>query len=139
AAFTPFLSDRSWMIRSAGLKVLKALGDRATGAAALPLLKDRSLIVRVEAVETVAALRPPGTVAALIATLESSTNYRAGKGQWVPERALEALATLAGDPDAKRTAPRLLPLLRHVQDPTLQRRTIQTLEALTGRNFKRDA
>lgn len=127
-----FLRDGSWMIRSGALRALTALRNPATAAAVLPLLRDPALVVRLEAVEAVEKLQPEGGAEALLATLEHAANYHGGKAQWVPQKALAAIAKL----NATKLAPRLKPLLEHESDPELQKRTVATLETLTGKRLK---
>lgn len=131
----PLLGDPSWMIRSATLRALSALNHPETGKQVLPLLKDKALLVRSEAVETVARLRPEGSVDALLGALEYSENYHGGKAQMVPQKALSALVALG----AREAAPRLAPLLSHERDPELQKRTVEALESLTGKRFRKTA
>ena len=126
---SPLLKDKSWMIRSGALRALSALGNEKAAESILPLLRDPALVVRVEAVEAVEKLHPTGSAEALMGVLESSANYRNGRAQWVPGRALAALSSL----NAKDVAPRLKPLLDHKSDPELQKQTIKTLESLTGK------
>jgi hypothetical protein len=132
---TRFLKDSSWMIRSGALRALTALGNPATASAVLPLLHDPALVVRLEAVEAVRKLQPTGAAEALCAALEQSANYHGGKAQWVPQKALEALATLRAP---SKFAAQLKPLLDHENDPELQKQTITTLESLTGRVLKKN-
>jgi HEAT repeat protein len=127
----PTLKDRSWMLRSGTLRALSALKNPVTRDAVLPLLKDPSLVVRTEAVEAIRILRPEGAREALLQALESPANYHRGIAQWVPKRALQALAAI----QAKDAAPRLLPLLNRAVDPALQATTIETLESLTGKKL----
>jgi hypothetical protein len=131
---TPFLKEPSWMLRQGALRALTALRPEspAVARATLPLLRDRALVVRSAAVDAVRALRPPGAEAALIEALRSPANYRAGRGLWVPAKALEALVEL----NATDRAGQLKPLLGHERDPELQRRAIAALESLTGRRLK---
>jgi HEAT repeat protein len=124
----PLLKDKVWLIRSATLRALAALKDPATSQAVLPLLKDPALVVRVEAVEAVKVLKPEGGAQALISVLQSQDNYRFGKAQWVPQRALSALVVLHDF----SVVPYLRPLLDHQKDPELQRQTIFALQMLTG-------
>ncbi|MCM2279613.1 MAG: HEAT repeat domain-containing protein [Oligoflexia bacterium] len=127
-----FFKDPSWMLRSATLRAYTAFGlagaTRLKAETVLPLLKDPALVVRMEAVEAVARLRPAGAVEALLSALERRENYHAGRAQWVPQRILQALRQLK----ATNAASRLLPLLDHKQDPSLQEQTLATLEAITG-------
>ncbi|MDR3608422.1 MAG: HEAT repeat domain-containing protein [Oligoflexia bacterium] len=125
----PLLNDKIWLIRSAALRALSALKDPKTASAVLPLMKDPALAVRLEAVDAIRELRPPGASRALLTALHSQENYRFGKSQWVPEHSLQALAALK-DPSI---ASELKPLLDHRKDPELQKETIKTLEALTGK------
>jgi HEAT repeat protein len=124
----PLLKDKIWLIRSATLKALAALKDPATANAVLPLLKDPALVVRVEAIETVKILKPEGSAQALVSVLQSQENYRFGKAQWAPQRALSALVVLHDF----SVVPYLRPLLDHQKDPELQRQTIFALQTLTG-------
>jgi HEAT repeat protein len=130
--FASFLKDRSWMIRSATLRILAALSTPGAETPALSMLKDKALVVRMEAVNTIRKLRPPGSVDALLSTLRNSENYHRGRAQWVPLRALDALVDL----DAKEATPHLRALLDHDLDPDLQRKTVSTLESLTGKPTK---
>lgn len=129
SALVPYLSDASWMIRSAALRLLAALGSRESAPAVLPLLRDPALVVRSEAVDAVLRLRPAGAAEALLAAIEAGHNYHHGRAQWVPQKALAALVALR----ASHLAPRLKPLLRHSKDPELQRRAVEALEKLTGK------
>lgn len=130
-SLTPFLKDKSWMIRSGALRALRTLKNPETGAALLPLLKDGALVVRAEAVDAIVDLKPNGAAEALVSTIEQSQNYQNGKAQSVPRKALVALAAL----QAKSVVPRLKPLLQHHQDPELQLQAIRTLETLTGKSL----
>lgn len=127
----PFLSDSSWMIRSAALQSLRTLADPRAGASVLPLLHDSAMVVRREAVETIARLRPPGAVAALVKTLYAEENYQDGKALWIPRAALHALVSLK----AQEAMTELRPLLLHFNDPELQWDTVWALEALAGRRL----
>ncbi|MBI2711312.1 MAG: HEAT repeat domain-containing protein [Bdellovibrio sp.] len=127
-----FLSDRSWMLRSAALRILAALGSPESGLAALPLLRDKALVVRAEAVETVRTLRPSGAALALLEALENPENYHHGKALWVPQKALQALTVL----NASEVIPeigRFLKSKRTQSDPELRSLTQKTLLALESR------
>jgi HEAT repeat protein len=126
-----FLSDPSWMLRSAALQAVRALGDTSAGEPALALLFDPALVVRREAVETVARLRPAGAASALIKTIYAEENYHEGRAIWVPQAALRALVSLK----AQGVARDLRPLLLRFEDPALQREAVNTLEILTGRTL----
>lgn len=130
----PFLKDSSWMVRSAAIKALTFLKPPAAGKAILAALKDPALVIRLEAVKAIEILQPQGSVPALIETLKFKENYHGGKALWVPQKTLEALVRLR----AKDIAPQLKPLLDHRSDPELQQKTLQTLEALTGKSLKKD-
>jgi HEAT repeat protein len=132
---TPFLKSSSWLLRSGALRALRELKDPATARETLPLLKDPALAVRIEAVASVQVLKPAGATTALLETLGSAENYQKGRALWVPGRALAALSVIR----APGTAPKLLPLLDHSQDPVLQIQTVATLESLTGRKLKAGA
>jgi HEAT repeat protein len=124
----PLLKDKVWLIRNAALRALSALKNPATAKAVLPLLKDPALVVRAEAVEAVKTLKPAGATQALLSVLQSQDNYRFGKAQWVPQRALAALVVLHDF----SIVPYLRPLLDHQKDPELQRQTVFALQTLTG-------
>lgn len=128
-----FLNDRSWMLRSAALRALGALGDSAQAEKVLPLLRDPALVVRTEAVETVRRLKPSGGVDALVEAIESPQNYHRGKAQWVPQKALSALIELK---PSSRIAPRIAALLKRQTDPSLQQSALSTLEAITGKRLR---
>ena len=129
----PFLKDSSWMLRAGALRALSALRNPQTAASALPLLQDPALVVRLEAVEAVEKLHPAGAPEALVRAIENRDNYHGNKAQWIPQRALKALAGLK----ARETTPRLLPLLDRREDPELRRQAILTLGALNGRSVSR--
>jgi hypothetical protein len=124
----PLLKDKIWLIRSAALRALSALKNPKTASAVLPLLKDPALLVRSEACEAVKVLKPKGSAQALLSVLHSQDNYRFGKAQWVPQRALAALVVIHD----LSVVPQLRPLLDHQKDPDLQRQTIFALQTLTG-------
>jgi HEAT repeat protein len=131
----PLLKDKIWLVRNAALRALSALKDPKTANAVLPLLKDPALVVRVEAVEAVKALKPQGASQALLSVLRSQDNYRFGKAQWVPQRALAALIVI----NDRSIVPELRPLLDHQKDPDLQRQTVFALQTLTGINKDAEA
>lgn len=130
----PFLHDPSWMLREGALRALCAVGNSQTGEATLLLLHDPALVVRVEAIETVKTLKPKGAVKALFATLKDEHNYHAGKAQWVPQKALLALAEI----HATEIISDLKPLLkspRHRNDPEFRTKIQDTLKSL-GREIR---
>jgi HEAT repeat protein len=124
----PLLKDKVWLVRNATLRALSALKNPSTAKAVLPLLKDPALVVRAEAVEAVKILKPEGAAPALLSVLQSQDNYRFGKAQWVPQRALAALVVIHDF----SIVPSLRPLLDHQKDPELQRQTVFALQTLTG-------
>ncbi len=124
------LKDRSWMIRSGALRALTLLNSTDVTQEVLPLLRDPALVVRVEAIETLLVLRPKGVSDALLAVIHDRENYHGKKAQWVPQKALVALAHL----NAKEVLPKLQTLLHdpnHQNDPELLRQTRQTIESLS--------
>jgi HEAT repeat protein len=130
-AIIPLLKDRSWMLRVASLRALKALRSPEAGTAALSLLRDPALVIRSEAVDAVTELHPKGSEDALLATMERAENYHGGKAAWVPQKALAGLIKLR----ATSSIHRLQPLLRHEGDPELQLKTVEALESLTGKRL----
>jgi len=120
------LKDRSWMLRSGSLRILRTLADRETAKSALPLLKDPALVVRSEAVVTIEKLAPEGAPEALVEAIKDGANYRGGKAQWVPQKALAALVSLK----AVHLVGKLLPLLEHKYDPALQALAARTISIL---------
>jgi|GEM_PF-13332 len=126
---TPFLKDRSWMMRTGALRALSALQTSDINAAVLPLLHDSALVVRLEAIQAIEKLRPPGAEKALIDALKNPDNYHHQVAQWVPQRALKALQKL----EARETIPALKPYLDHSHDPALQKAVLETLQSLSGK------
>jgi|GEM_PF-1999216 len=127
--FTPYLRDKSWMIRSGALRVITLLQNQTSAAAVLPLLKDRALVVRAEAVDAVEKLKPAGAIPALLATLDDPQNYHAGRAQWVPGKSLHALAAM----NARELLPRLRSILDRTSDPLFQKQAVAALSLLTGK------
>ncbi|MCC7441725.1 MAG: HEAT repeat domain-containing protein [Bdellovibrionales bacterium] len=125
----PLLKDGSWMVRMAALRALTVLREQRTAPLVLALLRDPALVVRREAAEAVAVLKPAGSAEALLESLKDHGNYRNGKAQWVPQRALDAL-TQVGAPRAM--LPALAFLLDRHKDPDLQRATVRALDRLSG-------
>ena len=62
----PFLSDPSWMLRSAALRTLGGFHQREAGLAVLNLLRDPAQVVQSEAIDTVLKLKPTGAKEALV-------------------------------------------------------------------------
>ncbi|MBC7690760.1 MAG: HEAT repeat domain-containing protein [Methylotenera sp.] len=125
-----FLKDSSWMMRNAALRALSSLSYREAGLQAMSLLKDPALVVRSEAIDALVKLRPEGVEGALVDTIYAPSNYRAGKADFVPRRALLALETL----EAHSMIPRLLPLLKRKQDPEFRKLAEKTIEKLRSLN-----
>lgn len=113
---SPLLQDDSWMVRTAVLRVMNAMGDARLAETAIPLLKDKALVVRSEAIEVVEKHRPTGFEDALLSLLEDPTNYHKGVAQWVPERALLALAKLPPSPARGKRLESLLEDPELIQD-----------------------
>lgn len=95
SSITPYLKDRSWMIRSGALRALRALKDTESSKAVMPLLKDPAMVVRAEAVAAVRELKPAGSSKALAESLALPENFHAGRALWVPFEAAAALIELA--------------------------------------------
>ena len=128
---TPYLKDKSWMMRSGALRAISILQNQEVSASVLPLLKDRALVVRVEAVDAVEKLKPAGSVPALLATLDDPMNYHGGRAQWVPGKAIHVLAAM----NARELLPRLKPILDRVSDPAFQKQAIAAVSLLTGKSI----
>lgn len=129
----PFLKDSNWMMRCGALRSLTALGNPVAAQAVAPLLHDPALVVRAEAVTAVEALRPEGASKLLALAARDPSNYRQGKAEWVPQRALKALVRLRAGGASRELAP----LLDRGSDPELQLLTVETLEAITGKSLVR--
>lgn len=121
----PLLNDSSWMIRNGAVRALGALNHPLTGHAILARLHDPALVVRVEAVQAAEKLHPIGSAAALANTLRDPANYHSGKAQWVPQRALQALAVLRehdwiSQDEFRSIVPTLKAELQNLRDPELR-------------------
>lgn len=137
------LASKSWMVRSAALKSAEILGADAvsppTSRKILSLLeKDPALVIRTQAIETLMKLRPEGTADALVRAAMDSKNYRPanfrrGRADWVPQKALEALRKLR---PAGYSA-KLLPLLNEAKDGRIRAHALYTIEALEAKSLKK--
>jgi HEAT repeat protein len=138
---SPLLKDPSWMIRNAALRALTALGNPTTAPRVIPLISDAALVVRLEAVQSLEKLHPAGTEAALVAAIRAPENYHAGRAQWVPSRALEALRHLRiqnglSDSEIHEASSKLTAFLEHPasyqRDNSLKPEIEATLRILNG-------
>lgn len=86
------LKDKSWMIRSGGLRIIRGMGSSDQAKLAYPLLKDPAWVVRAEAIELLERRQPKGFDDQLVAVLDDATNIVNGKAQLISYRALDALA-----------------------------------------------
>ncbi len=139
------LDDKNWMVRSAALKSIEILGYSPAGPKVLEkLAKDPALVIRLQAIETIIRLRPVGYEGALVSATTSGQNYRpanykAGRADWVPQRALEALRELA--PEMKRekksheVAQSLLTLLNGAKDGRIRAHALHTIETLEEKSL----
>ncbi len=132
------LDDRDWMVRSAALKSIEILGYTPASPKVLEKLKtDPALVIRLQAIETLLRLRPAGLPDALLdAAMDGKNyrpgNYRKGRADWVPQRALAALRELkpAG------YSLRLLPLLNDSKDGRIRAHALHTIEVLEAKSLK---
>lgn len=141
----PLLDDKNWMVRSAALKSIEILGYTPAGPKVLEKLEnDPALVIRLQTVETLLRLRPEGVEKALLNAALSPKNYRPanfkkGRADWVPQRALEALRTLAPElKNAKKSrsvALQILPLLNEAKDGRIRAQALHTIETLEERSL----
>jgi HEAT repeat protein len=133
------LQEKNWMLRSAGLKSAEILGARAMAPKVLTLLeKDPALVIRTQAIETLTKLRPEGLADALLKAAMDSRNYRPadfrkGRADWVPQKALDALRDLK---PAGYSA-KLLPLLNEAKDGRVRAHALHTIETLENKSLKK--
>lgn len=85
------LKDRSWMIRSGGIRILRGMGSKDQAKLVYPLLKDSAWVVRTEAIELLSQRKPAGYQDQLVSVLNDSSNLMNGKAQVVSYRALDAI------------------------------------------------
>lgn len=132
------LGDRDWMVRSAALKSIEILGYAPAGPKVLDTLaNDRALVIRLQAIETLEKIRPPGTPEALLKAAMDGKNYRPGnfrkgRADWVPQRALAALRVLRPLDFSRK----LLPLLNETKDGRIRAHALHTIEILESKSLK---
>ncbi len=132
------LDDRDWMVRSAALKSIEILGyGPATPKVFEKLAGDPALVIRLQAIETLVRLRPMGLADALLAAAMDGKNYRPanfrkGRADWVPQRALAALREIHPVGYARR----LLPLLNETKDGRIRAHALHTIEVLEAKSLK---
>ena len=132
------LDDRDWMVRSASLKSIEILGYAPAAPKVFEKLKsDPALVIRMQAIETLLKLRPAGLPDALLEAAMDGKNYRPGnfrkgRADWVPQRALAALRELQPMGFAKR----LLPLLNESKDGRIRAHALHTIEILEAKTLK---
>jgi hypothetical protein len=133
------LGDKNWMLRSAGLKSAEILGAGSMAPKVLSLLeKDPALVIRTQAIETLVKLRPDGLADALVRAAMDAKNYRPadfrkGRADWVPQRALDALRDLKPEGYSAK----LLPLLNEAKDGRVRAHALHTIEALEKKSLKK--
>lgn len=133
------LGDRNWMVRSAALKSVEILGLTVAAPRVLEKLeKDPALVIRAQSIETLMKLRPAGLADALVRASMDGKNYRPGdyrkgRADWVPQKALEALRELK----PRGYAGKLLPLMNDAKDGRVRAQALHTIEILEARNLKK--
>lgn len=136
---TSLLDDRNWMVRSAALKSIEILGYSPAAPKVFKILEsDPALVVRMQSIDTLKRLHPEGLADALVRAAMSSRNYRpgnyrTGRADWVPQKALEALREIrpAG------VAQKLLPLLNDPKDGRVRAHALHTIEVLEQKSLKK--
>jgi HEAT repeat protein len=135
---TLLLDDRDWMVRSAALKSIEILGYAPASPKVLEkLTSDAALVIRLQAIETLMKLRPPGLADALLNAAMDGKNYRPGnfrkgRADWIPQKALAALRTLRPSGYSRR----LLPLLNETKDGRMRAQALHTIEILEAKSLK---
>lgn len=135
---TTLLEDRDWMVRSAALKSIEILGYAPASAKVLAKLEnDPALVIRLQAIETLLKLRPAGLTDALLRAAMDGKNYRPGnfrkgRADWVPQRALAALREIRPSDFSRR----LLPLLNETKDGRVRAHALHTIEVLEDKTLK---
>ncbi len=133
------LDDKNWMVRSAALKSIEVLGLTVASSRVLEKLeKDPALVIRAQAIETLVRLKPAGLADALVKAAMDGKNYRPGdyrkgRADWVPQKALEALRELR----PANYAGKLLPLLNQAKDGRVRAHALHTIEILESRQLKK--
>jgi HEAT repeat protein len=132
------LDDSDWMVRSAALKSIEILGYAPAAPKVIGKLQsDPALVIRLQTIETLMRLRPPGLADALLKAAMDGKNYRPGdfrkgRADWIPQRALAALRELR----PANYAQRLLPLLNESKDGRIRAHALFTIEALESKTLK---
>lgn len=135
---TALLDDRDWMVRSAALKSIEILGYAPASARVLAKLEnDPALVIRLQSIETLMKLRPAGLPDALLNAAMDSKNYRPGnfrkgRADWIPQRALAALREIR----PVGYSHRLLPLLNETKDGRVRAHALHTIEVLESKSLK---
>jgi len=97
---TSGLTDRSWLVRVASLRGVRALHEGKKLLTPLPdsltqsvrsRMQDPALAVRREAIETLSILPLEVSEPLLRHAVEDPTNYHSGRPIWIPQRALQIL------------------------------------------------
>ncbi|MBC7386850.1 MAG: HEAT repeat domain-containing protein [Cryobacterium sp.] len=138
-ALLTLLDDRSWMVRSAALKSIEILGYQPAAKKVLEhLASDPALVIRMQSIETLVKLRPDGLANALVNAAMDSHNYRpgnfrTGRADWVPQKAMEALREIG----AKEVTVKLLPLMNESKDGRIRAHALHTIEVLENRSLKK--
>ncbi len=127
-----FLQSPRWMLRSGALKILAFLKSEVYVKKVFPLLMDPALVVRLDALEVIHKIKPKESAEVLLQALRNKNNYRNGKAEWVPLKALDVLVEI----DSTNHAPDIVFLLDYKKDQKLQEKTIWALERLTGKVLK---
>jgi hypothetical protein len=137
-ALLDLLGDHDWMVRSAALKSVEILGYAPAAPKVLRILaKDPALVIRMQAIETLMRLRPAGVADALLNAAMDGKNYRPGnfrkgRADWIPQRALAALRELKPVGYSRR----LLPLLNEAKDGRIRAHALYTIETLEAKSLK---
>jgi hypothetical protein len=132
------LDDSDWMVRSAALKSIEILGYAPAAPKVLAkLAHDKALVIRLQTIDTLLRLRPPGLADALLAAAMDGQNYRPanfrkGRADWIPQKALAALRELRPAGYSRR----LLPLLNESKDGRIRAHALHTIEILEQKSLK---
>ena len=133
---SPLLKDKSWLVRMAAIKAITALKHPPSSLKVLALLDDKAMVIQSEAIDALGKLQPPGSADALVKLLRNPSNYKKGKAQWVPLKALTTLKNVKKTkPAGVRLAKALRPLLDRKSDSKLLLKTLETMESLTGKKL----
>ena len=132
----PYFKQKSWMLKSAALQSAVLLGNKTFQLEVISMLKDPALVIRAEAAESLGKLRWMEGKDALISAIYAPENYRPanfkkGRADWVPQKALSALR----DMKVTGVSRALLPLVNEAGDPRLRAHALYTLEKLENKEF----